>query len=230
MGKQLFYLVALCLFIFSIVPVSASWDSINYPYANDVLTYSARIPLNVSSTGSTGCYMNYITSNGQVNNNQPILCNGITLVDLPSAEGTYNITVWDDAADSETIIVTVDKPSGILVTAIYVLTFGILLSMLFIFILVLSRTATARMTIYDVAKSWTAYFGLLVSYQLALEYANVPFVISWLDLIQSIGGWVMIALPLIGFFVTFFVKGTEKKKLPSIEEMTGSPDERRRYD
>lgn len=220
MKKLLFFLIILS---FMIIPsISSIVDNINYPYNNDIISYSARIQLNVSSSASTGCYFTYSTSLGPALYNQSVECNGISLVDLPNANGEYNLTVTDDVSDSQTITIKVEKPAGILVTMIYFFSFLILLFMLFIFIINLAKLATINFTIFDVAKSLTIYFGLLISYQLVIEYVGVPFIIDWLDLIRSISGWIMVVLPIISFFITFFVKGTKKKKMLSIQEMTGS--------
>jgi len=129
--------------------------------------------------------------------------------------------VWDDGGSSQTIKITIDKPSGILISVIYVLTFFVLLSMLFLVIINLAKLATTSTTIMDVALSFTVYFALLIAYQLVLEYSAVPFVINWLDLIMSIASWVLVVLPLLSFIITFFVKGTQKRKLLSVQELTG---------
>lgn len=217
--------LAICFISFA----SAAITSINYPHDNDVITHTSRINLNVSSSGSTGCYFTYTSPTGAVAYNQSIICNGVSLVNLPNAEGTYNLTAHDSAASTQTITVTVAKPSGILVTLIYFLTFFVLISMLFLTIINLAKLATFATTIFDIAISLSVYFGLLIAYQLVLEYSAVPFILNWLDLIQSIGGWVMVMLPLISFFVTFVVKGVQKKNLPSVREMTGDLGGYRRY-
>lgn len=219
------YLFIFALLLINLGTVAATVDSINYPHNNDIISYTAKIKLNVSSSGSTGCIFNYVSSLGAVPYNQTVLCDGVSLVDLPNADGNYNLTVLDDVGDSQTITIKVIKPNGILVAAIYTLTFFLLLSILFVFILNLAKLATTSTTIYDVAISMTVYFGLLISYQLIIEYSAVPFIIDWLDLIRSIAGWVLVMLPLISFVVTFFVKGTQKKKPLSVQEILGG-----RYD
>lgn len=203
------------------VNVSGAIESINYPHNNDIITYTNNIPLDVSSSGSTGCYMTYTTSTGDVALNQSITCNGISSIDLPNSNGVYNLTAWDDSANSQTITITVSKPSGILITLIYALSFVILLGMLFMFIIILGRFVMLDVTIYNVALSWTFYFGLLVAYQLNEEYAAVPFVLNWLDLIMSIGGWLLFAFPLIAFVISLIKKGTDKKNVPTPQSITG---------
>lgn len=216
------YLAIFLILFLSINNSSAAITSINYPYNNDIIPNTARIQLNISSSGSTGCVFYYDTPTGTVAFNQSIACNGVSLVNLPNAEGAYNLTVEDSAASTQTITVTVDKPAGILITAIYILTFFLFLSMLFLIILNIARLATFSMTIFDVAISLSVYFGMLILYQLSIEYINVPFFIGWLDLIQLGNiGWLFVAFPIIAFFVSFTYKGTQKKKLPSVQEMTG---------
>ena len=218
------YYSVLTIFILSIMIIgtaSAGVDSINYPRNNDIISETARINLNVSSTAVSNCVFYYTTSNGAVPYNQSVLCNGISLVNLPNADGNYNISVQADGGSSVTNVITVDKPNGILITLIYVLTFFVLFSGLFFFVINLAKLATVSTTIFDVALSWSIYFGVLISYQMVIEYSNVPFIIGWLDLMRVIGGWVLFVLPLIAFFITFFFKGMKKKSLPSIKDMTG---------
>jgi len=83
MNKRLILLVIFSLVFISLV--NAGVDSINYPYNNDVLSYSARINLNVSSSASTGCYFTYDSGTGSVAYNQSISCDGISLVNLPNS-------------------------------------------------------------------------------------------------------------------------------------------------
>lgn len=220
MRKNLFFM----LFLTAVLLIglsSAAVSKINYPRDNDILIYSQGVNLNVSSSGSTNCVFFYATTTGIVPYNQSVLCNGLTLVNLPSADGIYNITVQDDAGSSQTNTITISKPSGILVTFIYAVSFLIVLSMLFIFILNLAKFIIADTTIYNVAVSWTVYFGLLISYQLSQEYLNIPLVMSWIDLFMSVGGWLLVVFPVIAFVVSFIKKGVDKKNVPNPQEITG---------
>lgn len=219
--NKIFVLSLFAILVFSASFVSAGVDSINYPRENDIITYTARIPLNVSSTASTGCYFTYETANGIVPFNQSVGCDGVSFVNLPNSDGDYNITVADDGGSSITRKITIDKPSGILVTAIYVLTFLILLGMLFVFILNLAKFVTLETNIYNLAVSWTIFFALLIAYQLNIEYTAVPFVLNWINVIMMIGGFTLFLFPLIALIIIIFKKSTDKKRPISIEELTG---------
>lgn len=208
------------IFFLNLNIVSAGITSINFPYDNDVLSYSLRIPLNVTSSGSTGCVFYYDAGLGN-SYNQSILCNGDSLVDLPLSSGQYNLSVSDDSGSTQTINIEISRPEGIIVALVYFLSILILLGLLFIFILNLAKFAMMDFTVYNVAVSWTFYFALMIAYLFSLEYSGVPFVISWLELIQNIGLWFFIVFPLIALFVTIFYKSTKKKNTLTTEELTG---------
>lgn len=217
------FLFILCFLtaILATSTVSASVNSINFPYDNGIITYSHNVELDVSSTASSDCVFFYETAGGIIGYNQTVVCNGVTSVIFPSSNGIYNITVMDGAGSSQTNTVIIDKPSGILITLIYTLSFFILLAMLFIFVINLAKFAMLDTTIYNVAISWTVYFGLLIAYQLNLEYGQVPFVLNWLELIMSIGGWLMFFFPLLAFVISIIKKGFDKKQPLSPQEITG---------
>lgn len=205
------------LFILILLPlINAGIDSIDYPYNNDTLSYTSRIPLEVSSSGSTGCYFNYDHIH-----NVTVECEGVSLVDLPNSDGSYMLYVGDDAGSQTSIQINIVKPSGILITFLYALCVVILIGMLFVFVINIAKLATFSMTIYNLVISWSFFFALLITYQLILEYSAVPFIIDWLDLIMSISMWVVVVFPLIALLITMIKKGTDKKKPISVEEFTG---------
>lgn len=217
--RKIFFFTILILLTLNLA--SASIDSINFPYGNDVLTYSNNIPLDVSSSGSTGCVFFYDSPTGYVPYNQSIDCNGITYVNLPNADGVYNISVMDDATDSIQQTLTISRPSGILVTFIYALSIFLLGAMLFIFVLILAKTAVGDVTIYNLGLSWAFYFTLFATYQLILEYANIPFIVGRIDLLLTISSWLVVVFPVIAFLISVIIKSTIKKQPLSVQEITG---------
>jgi|TARA_Y100000310_G_scaffold193850_1_gene193801 hypothetical protein len=218
--KKLFIFMVLSILL-SLTIVSAGITSINYPYDNDIITHSLNIPLDVSSSASTNCVLYYDSSTGAVPYNQSVGCSGITEIDLPNANGVYNLTISDDAGSTKKIKITLEKPEGILITAIYILTFAILLGMLFIFIITLAKISVVDLNVYNVAVSLTFYFALLISYQLNQEYANVPFILDWLDLLIKMGGYLLVVVPLVGFVITLIIKSTKKGDVVDTRDLTG---------
>lgn len=211
--KKIFVAFLLMIFLFPLI--SSAITSIDYPYNNDTLSYTSRINLQVNSAGSSNCYFNYDNVH-----NVSIACSG-GLVDLPNADGTYMIYVGDDAGSQKNIQVHIVKPSGILIAFLYALVIIFVLGMLFIFVINLAKLATFSTTVYSVAISWSFFFGMLLTYQLILEYSAVPNIINLLDQIRSISMWIAVVFPLIALVVTMFKKGTDKRKPISIEDLTG---------
>lgn len=200
---QSFMLVLLLLL--AITPVLASVDFIEYPAPNEIIYQSSRIKLNVSTTLGQDCYFNY-------NNvrNQTINCDGISLVDLPSGNGVYNITVGDNET-SITQSVIVRRPSGDMVIFTYIFTFLIVATLLFYVIVLLAKLASFSIGIYDLAANYALYFGLLFCYQLALEYVPIPLFLDWVQFFMTNLAWTAIVLPGVGYLICFFIRLFSKK-------------------
>lgn len=100
--------------------------------------------------------------------------------------------------------------------------FGVLtFILLFTFVFNLAKTATASVKIMDIAWSWGIYFTMLFMWWLSQDYMTASFVRDNMDKFITITAFSHVVLPLIGFFVTFFIKSTEKKKPLSVPELTG---------
>lgn len=204
-NKSILYILVILLLA---LPSLATIQSINYPAPNEIITETARIRLNVTSTPSSEvCWFTY----NNVARNQTISCDGISLVDLPAASGTYNITVWDNATSSKTQNVTVIQNNSNIVLFIYILATISILAILFLTIYLLGRTATFETNIYDVSYSFVAYFALLISYQMSLEYSRVNFLLSWQELFINSSGWMMIVFSTASFIVCLIIRTTQKK-------------------
>jgi len=188
--------------------VSASMTSINYPVANDIISETARVKLDVSSSGSSGCYFNY-------NNikNVSIGCNGVSLVDLPNGNGDYNITVGDNAGSSITQVVTVRRMTGSVVVFIYLISLIILMGIVFDVFYLLGKAVQLNVSLYDIGVSYALAFGLMIDYQLAVEYIRIPFLVDWLNICLTSSLW-MLMVGGTGLFAFSFVKNLTDKNKP----------------
>lgn len=198
-------LIVLCILLsYSAMAVV---QSINYPAPNDIISETARIRLSVTSTDtSSTCYFNYDNVK-----NVSVACNGTTLVNLPNADNTYRIIVGDEDGSSINQQVTVVKAQGVLVTAIYILDIIIILACFFILIYTIDKFSQLDVTMIDLGMSWTALFGLFLSYQLSLEYLNMPFMLDWLNLILNTCTYSLGIISLIGFIVSAIHRATTSK-------------------
>lgn len=196
----------LCLICLS-TGVLGAVNSINYPAPNDIIPETARIKLDVSSSAAdTGCVFSYDNVK-----NVSVSCNGVSLVNLPNADGTYQIKVTNGSGDScVTQYVTVSKPSGSVVLFIYLfsffLIFGIGLSFFWTFI----RLVLVKVGLMDVTIGLVLYFAILFDYQLALDYIGIPFLISWLDLTITIGMWTAALIPIVLWLICGLVRTFKK--------------------
>ena len=195
--------------------VSAQIDTIEYPANNEIITQSQNIKLNITSTAGSNCYFNY----NHVRN-VSVDCEGVTLINLPSGNGVYNLTVGDDD-NSITHVVTVRRPSGDIFLIVYVLTLIVILLLIFYLILLLAKLAMFTIGLYDVAISLGLYFTLLYLYQLAIEYMTITYFLDWLQLFIQILAWPTFILPLIGFVVCFIVRAFQKKGKLTVEDYNG---------
>lgn len=101
--------------------------------------------------------------------------------------------------------------------------FGLLtFVLLFTFIINLAKVSTATVKVMDVAWSWGIYFTMLFMWWIAQDYMTASFVRDNMDKFITITAFSHVVLPIIGFFVSFFIGMTQKKRLLSIDELTGS--------
>lgn len=111
--------------------------------------------------------------------------------------------------------------SGIFLVFIYFLFIISIIGLIVTFILTLVNLATSRETIFGVLTAWGFFALVLIADYLTKNYLNDTFLSSFTDLFISITAWSNVLLPLIALFITFFVKGTQKKKPLGINELTG---------
>lgn len=216
----LVYLLIVLLALPSIPTASAALTRLNYPRDNDIITYTNNVEINITSAGSSNCVLYYQTSLGIVPYNQSVVCNGISSVDLPNANGLYNISIADDAGDIITHNIEIKKPVGILITSIYIITFLIFLGLFFMTFLLMAKLAILNVTIYNILTSLALFFGVLIMYQFNQEFTTLPFIIDWLDITISLG-WIFVIWPIAAFFISFFVNAIKKRDVPTAREITG---------
>lgn len=99
----------------------------------------------------------------------------------------------------------------------------LVLSIIYIIIINIAKLATFSTTILDIAFSMGLYFGILSFYWIGQTYipeTNFTNLIE--NLFVSIGmAFILIILPLISLVITIIKKSTDKKNVPSIQEITG---------
>ena len=201
MNKNLIFFGLVCIILLGSSAVLGQVLSINYPQPNQVISQTSRLPLNVSSDlGSSSCIF---LVDGY--SNTSVVCDGITTVNLPNADGEYLLTVIDQAGDSVTQHVYVSKPMGAMAIIIYLATFALMIWMIFLTFWILLKFAQSKVNIFHVMVCWGSYAIFLFFYQLALEYANVAFLISWFELTIQPLGWIMVVASLSFYLVNSMV-------------------------
>lgn len=194
--------------------VSAGIESINYPAPNDVIPETKNIRLNLTSSLLTeNCTFSYDGIR-----NQTVACNGISRVDLPNADGAYQIKVTDGSGNSIGQYVFIEKPTGVLVLVIYGLSYFLIFGIVVSFLRLLLRLLLFKIGLSDMLISLGLYFLLLFDYQLVLEYINIPFLVDWLDLLIDWGGWISIIFALLFWIICVFVRAGKKKTKGNIGE------------
>jgi hypothetical protein len=89
------------------------------------------------------------------------------------------------------------------------------------FFINLVRIAIASQTIYNVLTSIGSFILIIFSHYLAKEYLLSRFIEDITGTLIQVTAWTNVVLPLIAFVITIFVKGTQKKRPMSIQEMSG---------
>ena len=199
--------VVLCLICLS-TGVLGAVETINYPAPNDIIPETARIRLDVSSDAADeGCVFSYDNVK-----NVSVSCNGVSLVNLPNADGTYLLRVTNGSGSCVSQYVTVSKPSGAVVLFIYILSYFVIFGIGLALFWVLIRLVLLKCGLIYVAISLCLYFALIFDYQLALDYVNIPFLMSWLNLFQDIGLWTAVFIPLVLWLVCGLARTFKKGK------------------
>lgn len=192
--------------VFCIATASAGIDSINYPYADDLIT-SPKFQLDVTSTASSNCYFNYDHIH-----NVTVACNGLTTVRIPAVDGTYNITVGDDGGSTITQQITLDQPEGYVIVIFILIFFLLLAGVIFSILNVAGHFLNLDADIKDLSISWISYFAVLAFYGLSLTYFNDFMIVDLMETFMSIGIWTHILIPLVAFILSITI-GEWRRKL-----------------
>jgi hypothetical protein len=188
--------------------------SINYPAPNDIISTGSRIRLNVTSDGfSTNCYFNYDNVS-----NQSVACDGVSLVNMPNADETYRIKVGDGAGNYISQQVTIQKPDGIMVMFVTLLTVVVLCVMIFMTVSQVVKLATFNMKMLDLVICLCLYLVFLFVYQLNVEYMSVPFIMDYLDLFLNWALYIFAVFAPMNYLICIIVRMFKKKKNLSPEE------------
>jgi len=199
----------LIIMMLALIPSTiATVESINYPAANDIISETHRIKLDVTSdASSTDCWFSYNkVKNVSVN------CNGTSLVNLPNADGTYQLTVIDDLGSNVIQNVTVVKEESIMSVAILFSSIIVMIISVFMILVIIHDIATLNFTFKKLALCYALAFTYLILYQLCLEYMNLPSLMQWLDMFLQFIGWGLFILSTIAYIISFFYQLTTKKK------------------
>lgn len=200
MNKTLFLLL-ICMILLGSNNVLGQILSINYPQPNAVVSQTSRVNLNVSSDGSSTTCILLIDGYS----NTSVLCNGLTTVNLPNADGDYILTVVDEDDTSVTQHVYIVKPVGAMAIIIHLSSFVIMLLMIFLIFLLLLKFVQLRLNLYHVLVCWASFALFLFFYQLTLEYLNMGLLINWFNLLLKPLGWVMVVASALLYFAVSMI-------------------------
>lgn len=104
---------------------------------------------------------------------------------------------------------------------IYIL-FGFVFFFSFFFmILNIAKLATASETIFGLALSWCVYFLMLFNSWIIVNYSVSSFLRDNISWVIASFGFTNFLLPLISMFISFFKRGTEKRRPLNVQELTG---------
>lgn len=171
---------------------------------------NGSVLVNKGVMSNQNTYYNYTISDSQTLGYYPI-----TMSCLDS--GLYGV-------DSFYILVSKngEYPKGdnfeLLVYILFILSMA---GLFFTFILNIVKITTATETIYGVLVSWGFYLLVILVSYLSNNFLLDNFISSISDNLLTITAFSNGLLPLIGLFVSIFVKSINKKGVIGIEEMTG---------
>jgi hypothetical protein len=104
---------------------------------------------------------------------------------------------------------------------IYILFILSIIGLFYTFLLTIANIATTSETVYDVLLSWGFIILTMVTNYLAGEYLLRTFVENLTAQLLTYLAWTNGVLPMIALIITFFVKGTQKKNVLSVQEVSG---------
>jgi len=106
----------------------------------------------------------------------------------------------------------------IFIYILFIITFA---GLFYTLLLGLAKLATAETTIYDIIVSWGFYLLLIITYMLAYNFLLFSWIETITDTLLTVTAFTNILLPLFAFFITFFIKSTQKKRPLTPAEIAG---------
>lgn len=106
---------------------------------------------------------------------------------------------------------------------IFLYTSFILLLFLSLYCMVinLAKLASVSETVFGLSFSWGVYFSILLMYYVVMTYSTSLFLRDNIIWVVGAFGFTNFFIPLISLFIAFFIRGTQKKKPISIQDLTG---------
>lgn len=203
MKKQVLLLALIAVSFMLVATVSASVDSIDYPYNNQILN-SPTIDLAFSTTASTSCYWSYNNVH-----NETLPCSG-GKIRLPATEGNYNLTVSDDTGDSKTVSVNLAFPNGFVIIFFSFIFIFICFEMLGLLLWTLLHFIEINIDAKDLILNVSSYFGVWAFYILGLEFLGNPFISDFTLFLIEVGAITTVLIPIIGFVISYIKQNTTK--------------------
>lgn len=204
----LFLILAITL----LLPLSSAAFNITNPSANDIIT-SPTIFVNLSSGSALDCYFNY-------NNvkNVSINCNGVTMVTIPSVDGTYNLTFGESyPASVETVQqITLKMPSGLVVVLYSLIFFAIIFALVFLFLYAFGKLVTIDTDLLDVCLNVGIFFVLLFYQALQLQYMGSFYINDWMLWIIDIATYTNVYFPIIALLITMIWGPFLRMRFPNL--------------
>lgn len=98
-----------------------------------------------------------------------------------------------------------------LVLVLYALSLIITALLVFYFIVLIGKTASAETGLYDVALNMALYFSLYYTHMIAVEFISTPNYLSWNSFFITYLAWTNVVWPIISFIISFFWRVFHKK-------------------
>lgn len=211
-NKILMALLAFALIMFAVMPLSSAALNWTHPQDHEILT-SPGFFLNLSSGSAQDCSFNF---NGLAN--QSVNCNGLTFIRLPAVDGTYNLSVFETfpAQIEYNHQITLQVPSGLLVTTYTVIFIGLCFILIFLFLYAFGRLISLDFDLLDLCLNIGTFFALLAYQAMNMQYLGSEFINDWVLWIIDKATWTNIYLPVLAFLLTITLGPLLRAKYPQI--------------
>lgn len=212
-----FILVGLCILIFPALPlVQGSLGTYEQGECVKISTILNSTWVNISTISypnSTTAVSNVV----MIQVAQSFTYNFCNTTDL----GFYIYDYFDNFGnvyvnDFEITLNGKEKPSGIIVVLFIILFMVCLGFSSFMILYNIGHFFAFDFDIVDVAFNWGIYFIIVALYGLEEFYLGNPDIRTWLLWFISIGGFVLIFMPLLAFILSITVGTLSKKQMPEI--------------